>query len=213
MTGLLTGLFDQCTPDVAIYISLSNCRRRRLPHMFARLHHGSCALKATLPAAALFAAPWLLCADRFEARNVNELRFKVLRGSYARLPSVYSVDLQQVVCSCLDQVSERRPSMEAILACRGAQARMHLVPVPAEVRGTTSVSVCHMAACCVVYLSMESAGLAKPCFQDAYTRHQPIANLSFVCSVCAAVSRLTQKSMGLHPARCTGFPCMPGARA
>ena len=50
----------------------------------------------------------------FEARSVNELRYKVLKGTYPALPSTYSRDLQQMVRDCLDPNPDRRPTMDQV---------------------------------------------------------------------------------------------------
>jgi len=64
----------------------------------------------------------------FEARSVNELRYKVLKGTYPAIPSTYSRELQQMVRDCLDQIPEKRPTMDQILASHTVQTRLHLLP-------------------------------------------------------------------------------------
>ncbi len=63
----------------------------------------------------------------FEAKSMNELKYKVLRGSYPPVASTYSRDLQQMVARCLDQNPDRRPSMDDILASPAVSSRLHLV--------------------------------------------------------------------------------------
>ncbi|GAX80415.1 hypothetical protein CEUSTIGMA_g7854.t1 [Chlamydomonas eustigma] len=64
----------------------------------------------------------------FEARSVNELKYKVLQGRYPAVPNTYSQDLIQMIRDCLDPNPDRRPSMDQILATRAVQSRMHLLP-------------------------------------------------------------------------------------
>eukprot|EP00798_Chlamydomonas_sp_ICE-L_P011207 gene11207-18827_t len=63
----------------------------------------------------------------FEARSMNELKTKVMRGSYPPVPSSFSQDLRQMVTRCLDQNPDRRPTMDEILNSSAVQSRMHLL--------------------------------------------------------------------------------------
>lgn len=90
----------------------------------------------------------------FEARSMNELRYKVMKGTYPPIPSSYSRDLQQLVKECLDPAPEKRPSMDSILASSAVMSRMHLLDtaVSAVHRMVVAHDYC-MAACpCVCLL-------------------------------------------------------------
>lgn len=64
----------------------------------------------------------------FEARNLQELRNKVLAGRYPPLAPQYSRELQQMIQTCLDQSPERRPSMDRILSSPSVLSRLDLLP-------------------------------------------------------------------------------------
>eukprot|EP00798_Chlamydomonas_sp_ICE-L_P008396 gene8396-18290_t len=55
----------------------------------------------------------------FEARSMNELKSKVLKGIQ---------DLIQMVQRCMDQNPDRRPTLQEIVASSAVMARQHLVP-------------------------------------------------------------------------------------
>ncbi|KAF5837626.1 kinase-like domain-containing protein [Dunaliella salina] len=64
----------------------------------------------------------------FEARSMNELRYKVLRSTYPPITGGYSRDYIAMVTACLDPNPDRRPSMEMILNSPAVRSRMYLVP-------------------------------------------------------------------------------------
>mmetsp|Transcript_30639 Transcript_30639/g.66877 ORF Transcript_30639/g.66877 Transcript_30639/m.66877 type:complete len:355 (-) Transcript_30639:7-1071(-) len=66
----------------------------------------------------------------FEARSLEELRYRVLRGKYNALPNFYSPDLHQVVKVLLEPEPSNRPTMDEILALPQIRSRMHLYTKP-----------------------------------------------------------------------------------
>lgn len=63
----------------------------------------------------------------FEARSMNELRYKVLKGTFPAVPGTYSKELANMVRDCLDQTPERRPTVERMLASPIITSKMHLL--------------------------------------------------------------------------------------
>mmetsp|Transcript_41658 Transcript_41658/g.79602 ORF Transcript_41658/g.79602 Transcript_41658/m.79602 type:complete len:516 (+) Transcript_41658:462-2009(+) len=66
----------------------------------------------------------------FEARSLEELRYRVLRGKYNPLPSFYSQELHQVVRIMLEPEPTSRPSMDELLNLAQVRSRMSLYQKP-----------------------------------------------------------------------------------
>jgi serine/threonine protein kinase len=70
----------------------------------------------------------------FEARSMEELRFKVMKGKFPALPAVYSSDMQKMVKWLLISEPSQRPDINAVLSHPSTERRAHLAPEP-EVGG------------------------------------------------------------------------------
>mmetsp|Transcript_9222 Transcript_9222/g.30430 ORF Transcript_9222/g.30430 Transcript_9222/m.30430 type:complete len:490 (-) Transcript_9222:179-1648(-) len=66
----------------------------------------------------------------FEARSMDELRYKVLRGKYNPIPSCYSSDLQQMVRALLNPEPNLRPTLETLLSSPQIRKRQDIAPTP-----------------------------------------------------------------------------------
>ena len=66
----------------------------------------------------------------FEARSMEELRYKVMRGKFPALPSVYSQDMQKLVKWLMIAEPSQRPGIDEVLAHPSVQRRAHLAPEP-----------------------------------------------------------------------------------
>eukprot|EP00899_Mesostigma_viride_P017348 jgi/Mesvir1/25614/Mv01841-RA.1 len=64
----------------------------------------------------------------FEARSLNELRQKVLRGVYPPIPSMYSSDLSHLLKALMDPDQTSRPKVEDVLRMPSVKKRLHLAP-------------------------------------------------------------------------------------
>lgn len=66
----------------------------------------------------------------FEARTMEELRYKVMRGRYQPIPSCYSSELHQMIAVLLQIEPQNRPTIKALLESPSILRRMNLVPDP-----------------------------------------------------------------------------------
>eukprot|EP00854_Cymbomonas_tetramitiformis_P010702 gene10702-12659_t len=63
----------------------------------------------------------------FEARSLEELRYRVLRGKYNPLPETYSQDLHHLVRVMLDPEPSHRPSITQVMELPAVKSRLDLV--------------------------------------------------------------------------------------
>lgn len=68
----------------------------------------------------------------FPARDMKDLRFKVLKGKINPIPRVYSSDLSQMIRFLMQPNASDRPSADEILSFDVIQRRMHLAPETSE---------------------------------------------------------------------------------
>ena len=66
----------------------------------------------------------------FEARSMEELRFKVMKGKIPALPQVYSGDMQKMVKWLMILEPSQRPNIDAVLDHPSVRRRAHLAPEP-----------------------------------------------------------------------------------
>ena len=66
----------------------------------------------------------------FEARSMEELRFKVMKGKFPALPAVYSSDMQKMVRWLMIAEPSQRPDVDAVLDHPSVRRRAHLAPEP-----------------------------------------------------------------------------------
>ena len=66
----------------------------------------------------------------FEARSMEELRFKVMKGKFPALPAVYSSDMQKMVRWLMIAEPSQRPDIDAVLDHPSVRRRAHLAPEP-----------------------------------------------------------------------------------
>lgn len=66
----------------------------------------------------------------FEARSMEELRFKVMKGKFPSIPAVYSSDMQKMVKWLLISEPSQRPDINAVLSHPSVERRAHLAPEP-----------------------------------------------------------------------------------
>ena len=66
----------------------------------------------------------------FEARSMDELRFKVMKGKIPALPQVYSGDMQKMVKWLMILEPSQRPNIDAVLDHPSVRRRAHLAPEP-----------------------------------------------------------------------------------
>jgi len=68
----------------------------------------------------------------FPARDMKELRFKVLKGKLNPIPRAYSSDLSDMIRFLMQPNASERPSADEILSFDVVQRRMHLAPSGSE---------------------------------------------------------------------------------
>jgi hypothetical protein len=79
----------------------------------------------------------------FEARSMEELRFKVMKGKFPALPAVYSQDMQKMVRWLMIAEPSQRPDINQVLDHPSVRRRAHLAPKPEPLRGPdSSVDLC-----------------------------------------------------------------------
>ncbi len=79
----------------------------------------------------------------FEARSMEELRFKVMKGKFPALPAVYSQDMQKMVRWLMIAEPSQRPDINQVLDHPSVRRRAHLAPEPEPLRGPdSSVDLC-----------------------------------------------------------------------
>ena len=66
----------------------------------------------------------------FEARSMEELRFKVMKGKFPSLPAVYSSDMQKMVRWLMIAEPSQRPDVNQVLEHASVRRRAHLAPEP-----------------------------------------------------------------------------------
>ena len=71
----------------------------------------------------------------FEARSMEELRFKVMKGKFPALPAVYSADMQKMVRWLMIAEPSQRPDIDAVLDHPSVRRRARLAPEPEPLLG------------------------------------------------------------------------------
>ena len=71
----------------------------------------------------------------FEARSMEELRFKVMKGKFPALPAVYSSDMQKMVRWLMIAEPSQRPDIDQVLEHASVLRRAHLAPEPEPANG------------------------------------------------------------------------------
>ena len=76
----------------------------------------------------------------FEARSMEELRFKVMKGKFPALPGVYSGDMQKMVRWLMIAEPSQRPNIDAVLDHPSVRRRQHLAPQPEPAGGVDAAA-------------------------------------------------------------------------
>ena len=76
----------------------------------------------------------------FEARSMEELRFKVMKGKFPALPGVYSGDMQKMVRWLMIAEPSQRPDIDAVLDHPSVRRRQHLAPEPEPAGGVDAAA-------------------------------------------------------------------------
>ncbi len=84
------------------------------------------------------------CAVPFEARSLQELRSKVLRGRCPAPPKAYSSDLHNMVRAMLQQDPSKRPTIGEILQCPAVVKRLNHLPGQEQCPDTAQTTASHM---------------------------------------------------------------------
>jgi serine/threonine protein kinase len=109
----------------------------------------------------------------FEAKSLSELRFKVIKGVYPPIPSVYSPEMSAILRELLNLDPSTRFSAEQVLNHPIVQARMHLAPAPpSQLASHPSGSLMLATIQVPQNLRMLKARLPKPSY-PATTSQQP----------------------------------------